>query len=79
VTTLLAIIFLAGIVYDWWLRVKWLLHLAIYKMCGQGALGIPEWPTMSLDPENGDSIAVTREASVISVQMNPMAGDVKDV
>jgi len=85
VTTLLAIIFLAGIVYDWWLRVKWLLQLAAYKLCGPGALGIPEWPAIewpaiSMDAENSDTTAVTTEAGVISVEMNPMAADdVKDV
>ena len=75
VTTLLAIIFLAGIVCDWWLRLKWLLQLAVYKLCGQGALGMPQWPAISMDPS-----AVTTEAAVISIQMNPMAADdMKDV
>jgi len=58
--------------------------LAAYKLCGPGGLGIPEWPAIewpaiSMDPENIDATAVTTEAAVISIQMNPMAGDVKDV
>jgi len=79
VTTSLAIIFIVGIVIDWCLRVKWLIQLVLYKLCGPGALGIPEWPAMSLDPENDDAKVVTRGMSIMTVEMNPMAGDVKDV
>ena len=36
---------------------------------------MPQWPAISMDPS-----AVTTEAAVISIQMNPMAADdMKDV
>ena len=81
VTTLLAIIFLLGSVYDCCLRLKWLLQLAAYKLCGQGtsALGMPEWPAMPMDPRDGDKAAVTTATDVTSIQMNPMVGCVNDV
>jgi hypothetical protein len=70
VTTSLAIIFLGGVLYDWYLRVRWLLQLSVYKLYGERAPWLPEWAEKSKDPP---PLVGTGSTAVVSVEMNPMA------